>query len=199
MIGTRRAGPPRSAAGPRRRYPGQCANTPRREVEPAPYGRVAPRGGLGAVLLVAICLLPAAAWGQRAANREPQVTLADRVIRDVGLDQKLNAPVPLDLVWGHHPAFGPPFLDESCRIDLPGATVRTVDLGETGRCQPGEELTWPLILGRDGGTIDLSRMPSPAIGAHDLALLTDAVAYAGVSRVSAIHPDGRVEGEIRGA
>ena len=38
----------------------------------------------------------------------------------------------LDLMWGHHPAFGPPFLDETCVIDLPGASVQTTNPAETG-------------------------------------------------------------------
>jgi protein SCO1/2 len=47
-------------------------------------------------LLLALCLGPAA-WAQRGPA--PAATAADQVIRDVGLDQKLNAPLPLDLVF----------------------------------------------------------------------------------------------------
>ena len=80
---------------------------------------------------------------------------------------------PVDFVWGHHPAFGPPFLDESCVIDLPGARVRTVDLGATSRCRVGSDYTWPHVAGRDGTTIDLTRIPSDQARSHDLAFLTD--------------------------
>ena len=81
--------------------------------------------------------------------------------------------VAVDLVWGHHPAFGPPFLDESCVIDLPGATVQTVSRATTGRCKPGTGFTWPHVSGHDGTMIDLSLIPSPEAGSHDLAFLTD--------------------------
>lgn len=79
----------------------------------------------------------------------------------------------VSMMWGHHPAFGPPFLDESCVIDLPGATVRTVTVAETSRCQPGTGLTWPYVSGLDGRPIDLSRIPSGDVRSHDLAFLTD--------------------------
>ena len=81
--------------------------------------------------------------------------------------------VAMDFMWGHHPAFGPPFLDESCRIDLPSATVRALDLGGTSRCSDGVGFAWPVVPGRDGAAIDLSRVPSPDVASHDLAVLTN--------------------------
>jgi hypothetical protein len=77
-----------------------------------------------------------------------------------------------DLVWGHHPAFGAPFLDPSCVIDLPDAEVRTLTLGESSRCQEGEGFRWPQVAGRGGETLDLSHIPGPEARAHDLAFLT---------------------------
>jgi hypothetical protein len=84
--------------------------------------------------------------------------------------------VPADLMWGHHPAFGPPFLDESCVVDLPDAIVQTVRADETSRCQAGDSFTWPLVRGCDGKPIDLSRIPSPVVRSHDLAFLTNLTA-----------------------
>ncbi|MCC6169929.1 MAG: aldose 1-epimerase [Caldilineaceae bacterium] len=79
---------------------------------------------------------------------------------------------PFDLVWGHHPAFGAPFLDPSCVIDLPGGEVQTVSLGETSRCAPGWGFTWPQVSGAQGETFDLSRIPDPRTRSHDLAFIT---------------------------
>ena len=79
----------------------------------------------------------------------------------------------LDLMWGHHPAFGPPFLDESCVIDLPGAKVQTVSPGDTSRCQPGSGFNWPEVPGNDGLPINLRHIPSAAVRSHDLAFLTE--------------------------
>lgn len=33
----------------------------------------------------------------------------------------------LEFMWGHHPAFGPPFLDRSCVIDAPAGKIRLGD------------------------------------------------------------------------
>ena len=39
----------------------------------------------------------------------------------------------LQFMWGHHPALGPNFVDENCRIDLAGAKVMVQDMGKEGR------------------------------------------------------------------
>jgi len=40
----------------------------------------------------------------------------------LALDERVEnlANQPLPVLWGHHPTFGPPFLDETCRVQLPG-------------------------------------------------------------------------------
>jgi hypothetical protein len=80
---------------------------------------------------------------------------------------------PVEVMWGHHPAFGPPFLDESCVVDLPGASVRTTDVSPTHRYLPGDQYRWPHATGRDGASVDLSRIPSSATGTHDTIFLTE--------------------------
>lgn len=80
--------------------------------------------------------------------------------------------VPIDLMWGHHPAFGPPFLDELCVIGLPGGVVRTIHTDTTGRCIPRADQQWPHVQGVAGTTIDLSRIPPVDTCSHDLAFLT---------------------------
>jgi hypothetical protein len=78
------------------------------------------------------------------------------------------SPEPVAFMWGHHPAFGPPFLDESCRIDVPattGTTSRGVPLSSS-RLAFGERFDWPLASLAEGGTLDLSRVP-PSEADHD--------------------------------
>ena len=70
---------------------------------------------------------------------------------------------PVDLMWGHHPAVGAPFLSPSCRFYLPGGTVRApaIPAFERQRAAPGTTAPWPVIPGTDGADLDLSRMPPP--------------------------------------
>ena len=78
------------------------------------------------------------------------------------IEEKLvnESDVEIELMWGHHPTFGAPFLNESCRIDAPAkrfcadpgfsAPVMFVD--------PGTKGDWPKTRGRNGKEIDLSRV-----------------------------------------
>jgi hypothetical protein len=75
---------------------------------------------------------------------------------------------PVEFMWGHHPAFGAPFLDASCRIDVPaaiGSTVRAAPLASS-RLAFGERFSWPNAPLRDGGVVDLRQVPPPDAG-HD--------------------------------
>ena len=67
-------------------------------------------------------------------------------------------------MWGHHPAIGQPFLDESCVIDLPDGAIGQsyqVDFSGNSPFEPGQEFPWPLARDRSGSTVDLSRVMSP--------------------------------------
>lgn len=64
--------------------------------------------------------------------------------------------------WGQHPALGPLFLDEHCEILLPGSpTVCTMpgDLGPRCPLSPDLSATWPVVPGREGEPVDLSKVP----------------------------------------
>jgi len=60
--------------------------------------------------------------------------------------------VPVDILWGHHPAFGAPFLSGDCRIYAPTETAR-VDLKH--------KTTWPIGPNPKGEREDFSRIPAP--------------------------------------
>ena len=78
---------------------------------------------------------------------------------------------PVEIMWGHHPAFGPPFIDPSCMVDLPGARVRTTDASPTTRYTTGAGYTWPHVPGRDGAMLDISRVAAPGERTHDTVFL----------------------------
>jgi galactose mutarotase-like enzyme len=67
---------------------------------------------------------------------------------------------PMNYMWGHHPAYGEPFLSGDCRIDT-GAKNLIADDGYDPPFNPlslNREYQWPNAE-RDGKTTDLSRVP----------------------------------------
>jgi len=80
----------------------------------------------------------------------------------------------MDFMWGHHPAFGPPFLSKNCIIDMPECDVLTdeIDLSPTtGRLSIAHRSKWPVTIGRKNEEIDLSRIPSIDVNSHDRAYI----------------------------
>ena len=81
----------------------------------------------------------------------------------------------LEAMWGHHPAYGAPFLSGACRIDTNARTVHADDEigGPLNPLTKGATFTWPHGE-RDGVTTDLSRVAGPDDPPHEtMAYLTD--------------------------
>lgn len=80
----------------------------------------------------------------------------------------------VDFTWGHHPALGWPFIDETCRVDAPDCSIMT--LGEytpaTSRLKADQTGRWPIAEARNGTQIDLSRIPGPDAAASDMVFLS---------------------------
>lgn len=67
----------------------------------------------------------------------------------------------MEFQWGHHPALGGNFLDDTCEIMIKGNPKITgidVDLGDVSLIGPAEEGVWPNILSKDGTYINLSQV-----------------------------------------
>ena len=81
----------------------------------------------------------------------------------------------LDAMWGQHPAFGAPFLNEHCRVDLPGAraVVHHHENAPYARLGKDAQGPWPKLKGKDGKMVDLSRFPKPGKKSADMLYLTD--------------------------
>ena len=81
----------------------------------------------------------------------------------------------MDFMWGHHPAFGPPFLSEDCQLFASATAV------ETGPPLPAEQIlkpdtrfdSFPIIQREDGGDYDLSRTLPSTEGITNLTYLTE--------------------------
>lgn len=67
----------------------------------------------------------------------------------------------LHYMWGHHPGFGPPFLEPGAILELPGGTVSVPARPSRpgARLGPGASSTWPWGTGTDGKRVDLSEFP----------------------------------------
>lgn len=66
----------------------------------------------------------------------------------------------LDIMWGHHIAFGLPFLKEGAEIET-NAKTYTADPGmpHPRRFAPGKEFSWPQGENQEGKAVDGSKIP----------------------------------------
>ena len=96
---------------------------------------------------------------------------ADLRINEVVLNESEQQ---MEVVWGHHPAYGLPFLDSSCVIDLPPCKVTTLgSLDQGSRLAEHSEGTWPAFKLRNGEDVDLSKIPGPESRSHDISFLSE--------------------------
>jgi len=67
---------------------------------------------------------------------------------------------PMDFVWGHHPAYGAPFLSEHARIYTNARSIYTDPNYDSEFCRvvPGETTDWPFAKGKDGSQVDIRRI-----------------------------------------
>jgi galactose mutarotase-like enzyme len=81
----------------------------------------------------------------------------------------------MDLMWGHHPAYGAPFLSDHTRIYTNAQTI----LGDSkygpphSILLPGARAAWPQGEARAGRTVDMSHIPGPEEPRNTLAYLMD--------------------------
>ena len=78
-------------------------------------------------------------------------------------------------LWGHHPAFGAPFLSGDCVLDVPAGRFETEELppGTPSRLASGGYGKWPITQGIDGKQLDLRLVPPPNNGTADMLYLLD--------------------------
>lgn len=78
----------------------------------------------------------------------------------------------MDYSWGHHPAFGAPFLAEGMLIDVPASWVELQKKpGDTARLPAQMRFDWPNVTDSKGQPLDLSIIPPEADSSADLAFL----------------------------
>jgi hypothetical protein len=82
----------------------------------------------------------------------------------------------LEVMWGHHPAFGAPFLGPACRVDTNARAVRADDAYDVPHnpLTPDGRYAWPLAdTAANGAPLDLSRVPAETEERQLLAYLHD--------------------------
>lgn len=82
-----------------------------------------------------------------------------------------TSPEPVELMWSHHPAFGPPFLDEGCVLAVDASSLRADDDDPGTDLVPGSTHPWSEATARDGAVIDYRHVPGPGSGRATLAYL----------------------------
>lgn len=74
----------------------------------------------------------------------------------------------IDFMWGHHIAFGPPFLGPDCTVQFPPSRVTSwgPDRARGTRLQAADGLAWPQVPSEDG-VVDLSKVAGPKDLCHN--------------------------------
>jgi len=82
----------------------------------------------------------------------------------------------MEFMWGHHPAFGRPFLNSDCKIFCPAGKVEVQAplFCEQSRLKPGAVYdSFPVIKDKDGNDYDLSLIPKPEVKTSEMCYLKD--------------------------
>jgi hypothetical protein len=98
----------------------------------------------------------------RVERGQPQLIIREIITNEGGEE--------MDYMWGHHPAYGPPFLSGACRIDIGARSLLADDLfdGPYNPLKPARTYTWPEVEGHD-----FSRVPGPETPRHILAYFNE--------------------------
>lgn len=95
------------------------------------------------------------------------------------IDETLTnlSPEAQDFMWGHHPAFGAPFLKPGVRVLVPAGkgAAHSPKFSPSGILEPGKEFAWPYAE-VDGRTFDLSNVQVDQEGFCELIYLKNLAA-----------------------
>ena len=101
-----------------------------------------------------------------------ELTLHDHVLRIHEVVTN-TSPQDVEVMWSHHPAFGPPFLDSSCILSVGCATVWADDVAPGTVMAPDSRHRWPVVTSVHGSPVDLREIPDPSESRAILAYLGD--------------------------
>jgi hypothetical protein len=95
----------------------------------------------------------------------------------VRMDEELHneGEESMEFVWGHHPVFGPPFLEEGCIADSPGGKIHTPPEAYCAwtRYAPAEVTEWPKVYSKTKTLLRYDLVPSKDARCEDISYVSD--------------------------
>lgn len=78
--------------------------------------------------------------------------------------------IDLPFGWGHHPVFGPPFLEAGCTIEMPSCAIEQAGPGGDSphRFAAGSRGRYPYLSGQSGDPLRMDMVPEPEAGTEDV-------------------------------
>jgi len=85
-----------------------------------------------------------------------------------------ESPSEFAIMWGHHPAYGEPFLDQHCVARAPVKKVEVVAFHPNGLWEPGGDYDFPMVPNRRTGQLqDITRVQDRATRSVDVIIFKD--------------------------
>lgn len=85
-----------------------------------------------------------------------------------------NGAEEMDFMWGHHPAFGKPFISPDSIIKIKGANLKVSAGDGKSKSNLKQGITkWPFAEGKNGEKIDMSVCPSEEDKTSDMLFLSE--------------------------
>jgi hypothetical protein len=82
-----------------------------------------------------------------------------------------ESPGEFAIMWGHHPALGEPFLDETCRVEAPAETVEVLDFHPNDLWKSGDGYRFPQVMNRRTQTLqDIRQVPGKETRSVDVVI-----------------------------
>lgn len=95
------------------------------------------------------------------SSNSPIVLLNEKVINTSNKE--------LHYMWGHHPSFGSPFLNNDCKLSLPDCTIMTQpEPFSNNRFPASTEFKWPDAIDIHGRSISLKDIPDHKLAISDM-------------------------------
>jgi hypothetical protein len=82
--------------------------------------------------------------------------------------------VEFAVMWGHHPAFGEPFLSERCIVQAPASEVEVLAYHKNGLWEPADGYEFPMVKNRRTGELqDITQVLSKGTGSVDVVFFKE--------------------------